>query len=58
MGYSYEIKSHSAQPGGGWKLTLVQDGQEVGGSVFPVSDDDPQAGMDWWNLLTEKRRAH
>lgn len=58
MKYSYEIKPRPAELGGGWKLTLLEDGQEVGGGVFPVSEDDPRAGMDWWNSLTEERRAH
>ncbi|QJE03728.1 hypothetical protein HH212_26885 (plasmid) [Massilia forsythiae] len=58
MSYSYEIKPRPAELGGGWKLTLLQDGQEVGGGVFPVIEEDPQTGMDWWNNLAEKQRAH
>ena len=58
MGYSYEIKPRPDELGGGWKVTLLQDGQEVGGGVCPVPEEDSQAGMDWWNSLTEKRRAH
>jgi hypothetical protein len=58
MSYSYEIKPRSAELGGGWKLELLQDGQEVGGGVFPVLENAPEAGMDWWNSLTEKQRAH
>lgn len=58
MKYGYEIKPRPAELGGGWKLTLLEDGQEVGGGVFPVPEDDPRAGMDWWNALTEERRAH
>lgn len=58
MSYSYEIKPRPAELGGGWKLTLLQDGQEAGGGVFPVLEDDPQAGMDWWNNLAEEQRAH
>lgn len=58
MSYSYEIKSRPVELGGGWKLTLLQDGQEAGGGVFPIPEDDPQAGMDWWNGCSEQERAH
>lgn len=58
MSYSYEITPRPAELGGGWKLTLLQDDQEVGGGVFPIAEEEPQTGMDWWNSLTEKRRAH
>lgn len=58
MSYTYEIQPRPAELGGGWKLALLQDGQEVGGGVFPVLEDDPQAGMDWWNNLAEEQRAH
>lgn len=42
---------------GGWKLTLIEDGQEAGGGVFPVPEDDPHDGIAWWNALAEERRA-
>jgi len=58
MRYSYEIKPRPAELGGGWKLTLLEDGQEAGGGVFPVLEDNPQAGMNWWNSLSEEQRAH
>lgn len=58
MKHSYEIIPRPVELGGGWTLILLQDDQEVGGGVFPVPQEDPQAGMDWWNGLTEKRRAH
>ena len=58
MSYSYEITPRPAELGGGWKLTLLQDGQEAGGGVFPISQEAPQAGMDWWNGLAEEQRAH
>ncbi len=37
---SYEIDQRRAEVGGGWRLRLIEDGQEVGGGVFPV---DPNA---------------
>lgn len=58
MSYSYEITPRPAELGGGWKLTLLQDDQEAGGGVFPIPQEDPQAGMDWWNGLAEEQRAH
>lgn len=39
---SYDITPRPAHLGGGWKLTFYQDGQEAGGGVFPVSQDDPE----------------
>lgn len=42
--YDYEIHPRSTQVGGGWQLRLIQDGQEVGGGVFPpvsgIEDQD------------------
>jgi hypothetical protein len=58
MRYSYEITPRPVELGSGWKLTLLQDGQEVGGGVFPFLEDDPQVGIDWWNALTKERRTH
>jgi hypothetical protein len=58
MSYSYEIKPCPIELGGGWNLTLLQDGEEAGGGVFPVLENDPQAGMDWWKGRSEQKRAH
>ena len=58
MRYSYEIRLRPVELGAGWKLTLLEDGQDVGGGVFPVRPEDAHAGMDWWNGLTEEKRAH
>lgn len=58
MSRSYEIRSRPANLGGGWSLKLIENGQEVGGSVFPVEQEDAVAGIGWWNELTEERRAH
>jgi hypothetical protein len=50
MEYSYEITPHSS--GDGWQLRLLEDGQEVGGGVFPEDDgagyeDANQQAVDW-----------
>jgi len=35
MKFCYEITPRPDQLGGGWRLRLLEDGQEVGGGVFP-----------------------
>ena len=39
MTYSYEINPRPVELGGGWRLRLLEDGQEVGGGVFPPVED-------------------
>jgi hypothetical protein len=58
MQRTYEILPRPEHLGGGWKLTLIEDGEEAGGGVFPVPEDDPQAGIAWWNTMREEQRAH
>ncbi len=58
MKYSYEILPRSVELGGGWRLRMLEDGEEVGGGVFPIVLDDPQAGVNWWNDCTEPERGH
>lgn len=55
---SYEINPRPTELGGGWRLRLLEDGEEVGGGVFPVEDENPQQGVDWWNRLQEQERAN
>lgn len=59
MKYSYEINPRPAELGSGWRLSLIEDGEEVGGGVYPIEEarGAPQQGMDWWNGLQEKERA-
>ena len=38
---SYEISPRAPELGGGWRLRLIEDGEEVGGGVFPL---DASAG--------------
>jgi len=42
MEYEYQILERPAKLGGGWRLRLLEDGEEVGGGVFPadLADDD------------------
>jgi len=58
MQHSYEITPRPAELGGGWRLQLLEDGAEVGGSVFPVLAEDPHVGMIWWNGISESNRAY
>jgi len=34
---SYQIEPRPADLGGGWRLRLIEDGEEVGGGVFPLT---------------------
>lgn len=36
--YSYEVEPRPLHLGGGWRLRLLADGEEVGGGVFPWPD--------------------
>lgn len=59
MKCSYEITPRPVELGGGWRLQLIEDGQEVGGGVFPIEQEnaEPTKGIAWWNELQEKERA-
>lgn len=37
--YSYEITPRPDTVGGGWRLKLLEDGEEVSGGAFPPGDD-------------------
>jgi hypothetical protein len=39
--YRYEIDKRPAELGGGWRLRLIEGGEEVGGGVFPLNPDEP-----------------
>jgi hypothetical protein len=54
--YSYQIKPRPVELGGGWRLHLLEDEEDVGGGVFPI-EDDKEAGIAWWNECSEKERA-
>ncbi|MGL4941373.1 MAG: hypothetical protein ACRC44_08525 [Bifidobacterium asteroides] len=53
----YEIEPRPAELGGGDRLRLIEDDEEVGGGVFPADPDaDPHAGVRRWNDLEEAER--
>lgn len=55
MAYTYTIESRPPELGGGVRLRLLKDGEEVGGGVFPVVIE-PLAGIAWWNGASEAER--
>ena len=38
MARSYEIKPRPTRFGGGWILTMLEDGEEMGRGVYPLPD--------------------
>ena len=36
--YGFEIVPRPADIGGGWRMRLIEDGEEVGGGVFPLAE--------------------
>lgn len=56
MAYTYEINPRPAALGGGWQIRLLDEGEEVGGGVFPVVVEEV-AGIVWWNGLNDAERA-
>ena len=38
--YSYQTEPRPAELGGGYRLRLFENGEEVGGGVFPLSEDE------------------
>lgn len=56
MTYTYTIEPRPPELGGGVRLRLLEDGEEMGGGVFPVAVD-PLAGIAWWNGASEAERS-
>lgn len=44
-GARIEVEPRPPELGGGWRLRLIEAGEEVGGGVFPLSPNDPE-GLD------------
>ena len=36
--FGYQIDPRPADLGGGWRLRLLENGEEVGGGVFPLAE--------------------
>jgi hypothetical protein len=56
MAYTYEINPRPAALGGGLQVRLLDEGEEVGGSVFSVVFKEV-AGIAWWNELNNAERT-
>jgi len=57
MDRSYQITPRDPMLGDGWNLALFDQGETVGGGVFPLANEEPHVGMTWWNSVTEDERA-
>jgi hypothetical protein len=53
--YTYEIEPRPESLGGGWRLRLLEDAEEVGGGVFP--DDEYQDAVDTANEWLSSRNT-
>jgi hypothetical protein len=46
MIYAHTLTPRPVEVGGGWRLRLLEDGEEVGGGVFPPADlADPEEAL-------------
>lgn len=45
MEFSYEITPRPDALGGGWKLRLLENGEEMGGGVFPSGIGDAKEAL-------------
>jgi len=47
--FYYEVAPRPSELGGGWKLTLFEDGEDVGGGFFPEAEylDAHDEGQQW-----------
>lgn len=45
--YDHQIDPRPADLGGGWRLRLLEDGEEVGWGVFPASEDETSKAAAW-----------
>ncbi|CUA96994.1 YfbR-like 5'-deoxynucleotidase [Thiomonas bhubaneswarensis] len=43
MDYGYRIEPRSDELGGGWRLRLLENGEEIGGGIFPAGESDLEA---------------
>lgn len=53
MAYAYEILPRPDHLGSGWRLRLLENGEEVGGGVFPLSDDLAEQGISREDALAD-----
>ena len=53
MSRSYEIKERPANLGGGWILTMFEDGEEMGRGYYPLFRQDRPLGVDEVHRVTK-----
>lgn len=53
--YRYEIEPRLAELGGGWRLHLFENDEEVGGGVFPEGDEGYSEALDEGNAWLATR---
>ena len=51
--YSYQIDPRPASLGGGWRLRLLENGEEMGGGVFPASENETSKAAAYEDALAE-----
>jgi len=49
----WEIKPRPTALGGGWRLHLTEDGEEVGGGVFPAAADEESSRAAYEDAVAE-----
>jgi hypothetical protein len=57
MERSYQINPCPVEGGSGWKLTLFENGQEVGGGIFPPGNAGHATAMETgesWNDIDDE----
>jgi len=52
ISYTFKILPRPEDLGGGWRLYLLEDGQEVGGGIFPAEEyegiaESPSQASEW-----------
>ena len=53
MSRSYEIKERPANLGGGWVLTMFEDGEEMGRGYYPLPRPPRPLDVDEVDLVTK-----
>lgn len=57
QGRGYQISPQPIVLGGGWKVTLLENGQEAKSGVFPIPEEPLEVIMNWWNSLSHQERT-
>lgn len=55
MKHTYEVEPRPEILGGGWRVRLLEDSEEVGGGVFDCFDDAQELAEDWISTRTPEK---